>query len=544
MSGTMFSVIFYLDNCASKSNGALDSLVSQTYGDFEAIIVDDMSSDGTEAIVRERYHDHLESGQFTYIYMEHKCGVSLCRNIGIENSSGDWICYLDSDNVVKSDYLETFSRAIAEHPDVLCFYAQLEYKNSKLCGKAHDYDPQELRKLNYIDLGIFVHSRAVYEKCGGFNTDLRRLVDWELLLRYSESYDFKYIPKVVMVYNDDPSPDRITRSESLSVATGKVAQLHKLDLDSVSTIALSSGDPAKDLRALSSAVSQDGYIDHRICFFVGPDSPPDGILEQFIDNNPNVSVIPVENIGNLSLGDCIDGLNSKFIAFLDCLDVWINKRKLHSQIQFLNEHKGCRVCYTDHYIMENGVASSPSIKTSKTMLDLEDQICFGMDPAFSVSTIVFLSGRLSRKVLDLKLSSVSLTVGIGIKGLGHLSGKYCECGPRVVPPSDLAYMCIQYSGFLEKKQVFDTIRSSRDRQKMFDYFSDRYFSDEEFRKYLCIRTGEHDFESYIESNYPGLSFVSNIGHCPLSIKSYLDVENNENNVIQSEFNHDLSNDNY
>ena len=71
--------------------------MSQTYQDFELIIIDDGSTDGTDKLIATSYKDEIKSKKIVFKKIAHK-GASYARNIGLKIASGKWIAYLDSDN--------------------------------------------------------------------------------------------------------------------------------------------------------------------------------------------------------------------------------------------------------------------------------------------------------------------------------------------------------------------------------------------------------------------------------------------------------------
>jgi len=91
---TLFSVIIPTYNRAVRLRKALDSLVSQTFRNFEVIICDDGSVDGTKEMV-EKFNSRLN---LKYIWNENWGGPARPRNLGIEKSTGEWLCFLDSDD--------------------------------------------------------------------------------------------------------------------------------------------------------------------------------------------------------------------------------------------------------------------------------------------------------------------------------------------------------------------------------------------------------------------------------------------------------------
>lgn len=209
-----FSVIMPTYNRAFCIKRAIDSLINQTYQNYELIIVDDGSTDNTEALLKETYSQYFDKGQFIYTMQNH-LGVSQARNIGINLAKNDWIAYLDTDNEIVPTFLEEFVYAISTHKSS-CYYAQIEHPKIGIIGKPFSY--KKLCEANFIDLGVFVHKKSLIEKYGNFDTNLKRLVDWDLILRFTEKEKPFFIKKVLLNYNDNDDFARITNTESLDAA--------------------------------------------------------------------------------------------------------------------------------------------------------------------------------------------------------------------------------------------------------------------------------------------------------------------------------------
>lgn len=101
--GDLISVIIPVYNAEEWLQDALASLQRQTYAGFEAIIVDDGSTDGSAEICREIY---LQDSRFRLI-CQSNAGVSAARNAGIDEARGEWIAFMDADDMMPPDALET-----------------------------------------------------------------------------------------------------------------------------------------------------------------------------------------------------------------------------------------------------------------------------------------------------------------------------------------------------------------------------------------------------------------------------------------------------
>ena len=87
---------------------AIESVLAQTYNDWELIIVDDGSADNTKTVVNKY---KKSENRIKYIFQENK-ERSAARNFGIKESKGDWICFLDSDDIYHNNHLEKFKNLI------------------------------------------------------------------------------------------------------------------------------------------------------------------------------------------------------------------------------------------------------------------------------------------------------------------------------------------------------------------------------------------------------------------------------------------------
>lgn len=215
---------------------AIDSLLAQTYQDFELIIIDDGSQDGTEDHVKSLYGDEIKNGKIIFIGLPENRGASFARNEGLKKTQYEWIGYLDSDNRMHPDFLETFAENINRYPNYEIFYAQHRGMYSKcVCGASFNFD--RLLMKNYIDMGVFMHSKKVYRDLGGFDNFLYRCADWDLILRYTENRIPIFIEKVVLDYSDDQEALRITTTEDYDKAYKKIILKYYQNI------------PAKDFRS-------------------------------------------------------------------------------------------------------------------------------------------------------------------------------------------------------------------------------------------------------------------------------------------------------
>ncbi len=182
------SVIIPTYNRAQFVKLAIDSVLAQTYADYEVIVVDDGSTDGTEAVLQGTYGTRI-----AYERQDNQ-GAAAARNRGIALSTGEFVAFLDSDDIWLPGKLERqLALHTADSQTVLSFtqawridahgYRDLE----EPIGSSVTHDSLSLERLcldNCIaSPTLVVVSRSALETAGGFDTSIRHCEDWDLWLR-------------------------------------------------------------------------------------------------------------------------------------------------------------------------------------------------------------------------------------------------------------------------------------------------------------------------------------------------------------------------
>lgn len=214
----MVSVVIPTYNRARSVVGALDSVLAQTYREFEVLIVDDGSTDETAARVAPR----ADGRRVRYLRRPH-AGVSAARNAGVAAARGDLVAFLDSDDVWKSDKLEHEVAFLARHPGVDAVFCDLEKHDGpvfvpsfmraspllsrRLAGAAYPDGLVLPRREMYLYLlqDVFVKPSALtlrrhaFHRSGGFDERWSSSEDWEFLLRFAKWARFGYLDRPLAV---------------------------------------------------------------------------------------------------------------------------------------------------------------------------------------------------------------------------------------------------------------------------------------------------------------------------------------------------------
>lgn len=189
MAAPRISVIMPTWNRAHVLPWALGSALLQSWPAHEVIVIDDGSEDDTVDMLHARFAGPLDSGRLKVLQTA-RAGVGGARNAGLSAATGEIIAYLDSDNLWEDDHLLFLGALLARDPGAEMAYSAVGRHD--LDGGWADvlfqpWDSAQMEEANFIDLNGIAHRRSATDRVGGFDADLRRLVDWDLILRMTET---------------------------------------------------------------------------------------------------------------------------------------------------------------------------------------------------------------------------------------------------------------------------------------------------------------------------------------------------------------------
>lgn len=154
--------------------GSLESMLAQDYEPFEAIVVDDGSTDSTPEILRRFPQAKVIS--------QHNQGASAAYNAGLEAASGEFVTIFDADDLYSPDRISKQAGFLLEHPDVGCVMARQEWINPPpWLGRDAVFGD-----LDGIPLGSAMFRRDVLERVGLFDTSFTHGEDMDLMVRLRE----------------------------------------------------------------------------------------------------------------------------------------------------------------------------------------------------------------------------------------------------------------------------------------------------------------------------------------------------------------------
>lgn len=184
----LVSVIIPTFNRQNLILRAVKSILAQSYENIEIIVVDDGSTDNTKAILEE----YIDTDIIKYVYQEN-ARQAAARNNGIRNSNGDYIAFLDSDDVWLPSKLEKQLALMIADPELAMVYSNQIMENvsgeneviydKELLGEGDIFSDLLLRVF-YCSTQTILVQRSVIDEVGGFDEDFKNaLEDWEFTLR-------------------------------------------------------------------------------------------------------------------------------------------------------------------------------------------------------------------------------------------------------------------------------------------------------------------------------------------------------------------------
>lgn len=224
------SVVIPTYNRAALIGRAVGSVLAQTAGDLELIVVDDGSTDNTAAVVRA-----VQDPRLIYLPQPQNLGVSAARNIGIRAARGEWVAFLDSDDRWRPQKLQRQLQDL-QHSGFagVAAYCRMCRTDGRHVievpqgeGGRHDGAvpwPSLLTDGLWFCQTWLVRREALLA-CNGFDERMHIWEDWDLLLRLSQRGAIRYLPEVLV--ESQVSPDSLVgRHENRPASLRLLQQKH------------------------------------------------------------------------------------------------------------------------------------------------------------------------------------------------------------------------------------------------------------------------------------------------------------------------------
>lgn len=195
-------------NCEKYVSKTIESLINQTIRPIEIILINDASTDNTLEILRETEKEYRDL--IKVIDLAENKGASYARNFGVHNSRGDYILFMDSDDIAEPVLIEEYQYRLdqlnyeKEDKYILCYsaYIQIDEKDNQISEIVSGIQVKPEETLGYEFVRNYIISTSgvlagkdFFIKSGGFNEKIRYSEDWDLWLKLACLGGFAYVDK-------------------------------------------------------------------------------------------------------------------------------------------------------------------------------------------------------------------------------------------------------------------------------------------------------------------------------------------------------------
>jgi len=203
----LISIIIPVFNGEKTIKETIESVLNQIVTDFELLVINDGSQDGTVGIVESIQDSRIK------VFSYPNAGPSTSRNRGIDLATGEYISFIDADDLWTPDKLKAQFKALQENPKAAVAYSWTNWidESGQLLGKgSHNTEQGEVfAKLLLNDFvangsNVLIRRSALLE-VGGFDPSVRHAEDWDLWLRLAVRYEFVAVQSPQVLYRISPN---------------------------------------------------------------------------------------------------------------------------------------------------------------------------------------------------------------------------------------------------------------------------------------------------------------------------------------------------
>jgi len=192
------SVIIPTHNRAEFLRSAITSVLNQTLQDFEIVIIDDASKDHTQEVIA-----NFNDARIKAIHNQFSKGDAGTRNIGVINSNGEYIAFLDDDDEWLPEKLKIQTCLLDNSPPEVggfCTHSYIIETESGRVSSVFNPERSDLTKENFIRTSSILLRRECFEQCGLFDESMPTSSDYDMWIRISKKFSFEIIKTPLVRY--------------------------------------------------------------------------------------------------------------------------------------------------------------------------------------------------------------------------------------------------------------------------------------------------------------------------------------------------------
>ena len=253
----LVSVIIATYNRERFLSQAIESVLKQTCTDYEIVVVNNGSSDGTEDLLRERF-----AGKLVYIHKDENVGLPAARNAGIKVARGKYLAMLDDDDCWLPEKLEMQIGLFEGKPSLGLVYCNSFIVNEKdevqgeMRGSKRGAIFNEVLSSNCLSppSGVLVSKKVVAE-AGYFDETLTALEDWDLWIRVSQLCDIDFVDQPELDHSSSCSAERFRPTINIRTTGTRMSRITAATIKNPMTVAPPSSSSTGIISTEHSSVS-------------------------------------------------------------------------------------------------------------------------------------------------------------------------------------------------------------------------------------------------------------------------------------------------
>lgn len=232
------SVVMPVKNQQEKIEESIQSILNQTFNDWELIIIDDHSTDKTKKAIK-----NFSDRRIKYFYLEKGTGPGAARDFGIRNALASIIALADSDDINYPERLKLTDDYFQRNPEVDVVYVRserLDVKTGKISPRPScEFNHHLLKAYNFISNVTAAFKKEAYLKTAGYDPKIKTSEDYDLWLTFLEmGFNFSFIDKPLVLQKIHPESltsktDFEERKKNLAYVRTKhhlsIPELHEIE---------------------------------------------------------------------------------------------------------------------------------------------------------------------------------------------------------------------------------------------------------------------------------------------------------------------------
>lgn len=209
------SIVMPAKNTEKFLSKTIDSVLKQSFQNWELVFIDDHSTDSTRELVNQFKDDRIK-----YYFLEEGTGVAAGRNYGCHKAQSDIIVTADSDDINYPERLQEISNFFDNNPNTNVFYSNVDFyyveSGQKITRPFQPFNVEVLKNVNFIANPSTAFTKESFSKVGGYDIKLKMCEDYDLWLSFMQKgCSFGYIDKPLVQINRYSDSTTGTRKDLL-----------------------------------------------------------------------------------------------------------------------------------------------------------------------------------------------------------------------------------------------------------------------------------------------------------------------------------------